>query len=71
MRDVRTQYETAPHPPPHARRVRFIRQAGNVEAAIRSYRAAVSYMPTYADAYYNLGIALKSLGEVCSAASPV
>jgi len=41
-----------------------LEEAGNVEAAIRSYRAAVSYMPTYADAYYNLGIALKSLGRL-------
>ena len=41
-----------------------LEESGKVEAAIRAYRAAITYHAAYPDAHYNLGIALKNRGYV-------
>lgn len=41
-----------------------LEEEGNLDAAIRSYRAAITFCDEYYDAHYNLGIALKQKGEI-------
>ncbi|KAJ8611943.1 hypothetical protein CTAYLR_004376 [Chrysophaeum taylorii] len=41
-----------------------LEEEGNVDAAIRAYRAAIAFEDSFSDAHYNLGIALKNKGEL-------
>ena len=41
-----------------------LEESGKIDAAIRAYRAAITYHSEYPDAHYNLGIALKNRGYV-------
>lgn len=41
-----------------------LEESGKIDAAIRAYRAAITYHAEYPDAHYNLGIALKNRGQV-------
>jgi len=41
-----------------------LEESGKIDAAIRAYRAAITYHSSYPDAHYNLGIALKNRGHV-------
>lgn len=41
-----------------------LEESGKIDAAIRAYRAAITYHAAYPDAHYNLGIALKNRGHV-------
>ena len=38
-------------------------ELGQLEASVKAYNKAISIMPDYADAYYNMGIALKAQGK--------
>ena len=44
-----------------------MKEEGEVEEAIASYRKAVEVKPDFADAYLNLGIVLKEEGELVEA----
>lgn len=46
-----------------------LEECGKMDAAIRAYRAAITYHNEYPDAHYNLGIALKNRGQVDEAIS--
>ncbi|KAJ8600519.1 hypothetical protein CTAYLR_009207 [Chrysophaeum taylorii] len=41
-----------------------LEESGKIDAAIRAYRAAITYHAEFHDAHYNLGIALKNRGQV-------
>ena len=44
-----------------------LEETGNMEGAIAAYMKAISHLPTYADARYNLGLAFKGTGQIDAA----